>query len=103
MNTSTTMNLEDFMRQRKSQMQNRSDDLEYISAEEYAIKLHISAGAIRKRCREGKIPNAIKEGSRWLIGIKPTFSREEMEKLQSENVKLKDTLREVMAMLVGVI
>ena len=103
MNTSTTMNLEDFMRQKKSQMQNRSEDLEYISAEEYAVKLHISAGAIRKRCREGKIPNAIKEGSRWLIGIKPTFSREEMEKLQSENVKLKDTLREVMAMLVGVI
>lgn len=96
MHTQTTsMDLSEFMRQHraKNNAPEKIQDMEYISVEEYAQKMHVSADAVRKRLREGKIANAIKDGKRWMIGIVPTFSREEYDKIKLENAELKNTLR----------
>ena len=102
MQTSTAIDLGEFMRQKKADsrlQQQIAKDLEYITAEEYAAKMCMSADTVRRRCRDGQMPNAIKDGKKWLIGIEPTFSREEYDKVKLENAELRNTLKIILTIL----
>ena len=95
MNNTTTVNLNEFMRQKRAESipPTKLQDIEYITVEAYAERMNASPDAIRRRLREGKIANAVKDGKRWMIGIEPTFSREEYDKVKLENAELRNTLR----------
>lgn len=42
----------------------------FISAEEFASRLNITARSVRRRCCQGSIPGAIKAGKLWRIPVK---------------------------------
>lgn len=99
---SITMDLKDFMRQKRAEMPKAANalDLEYITADEYAERMKMTKNMVLSRLRKGAIPNAVKDGKRWVIGIEPTFSREEYDKVKLENAELKATLNILKTILV---
>ena len=98
MQNEETITIEEFMlRHKKEEMKKnpeavRAEGVEYITAEEYADKMHTSANTVRIRCRNGEIAGAIKIGKRWCVPIKSAHSDEAYMALLEENARLKATL-----------
>ena len=41
--------------------------VEWLTVEEYAERRHTTVPAVHQRLRRGQVPDAVKEGRRWLI------------------------------------
>jgi len=45
------------------------DITEYITANQAAAQINVSAVYVRKRCQRGHVPGAVKKGVAWLLPI----------------------------------
>jgi len=46
--------------------------IEWLTVEEYAERRHTTVAAVHQRLRRGQVPEALKEGRRWLIPVTTT-------------------------------
>lgn len=46
--------------------------VEWLTVEEYAERRHTTVAAVHQRLRRGQVPEAFKEGRRWLIPVATT-------------------------------
>ena len=93
------LSIEEYIKQKRQEQRESQtaqgvavSDAVYITAEEYAAKMHTTANTVRVQCRNGEIPGVIKRGKRWYIPAAPTHSEEEFSELLQENARLKATL-----------
>lgn len=47
---------------------------DFVTAEEYAAAHHVTSVAIRKKCRRGTLPGAMKIGRDWVIPADAPYS-----------------------------
>ncbi len=45
------------------------DITRYITANQAAAQINVSAVYVRKRCQRGHVPGAVKKGAAWLLPI----------------------------------
>jgi hypothetical protein len=52
---------------------------EWLTVEEYAQRRRTTPAAVHKRLERGQIPDAVRDGKRWLIPLTATLSEPENE------------------------
>ena len=99
------MELEEFIKDYK--LRNRKmqpiEDVQYISADEYAQRTKRSPITVRAMCKRGEIEGAIKDGKYWRIPMKDSADtvrlKEENVRLSRENAALRERIGCVKALL----